>query len=49
VLSPTLVGRDVLLLGEVLAPLAPSDEFLGIAQSCGLVESSSEDLADQRT
>jgi hypothetical protein len=25
----------MLLLGEVLAPLAPSDEFLGIAQSCG--------------
>jgi hypothetical protein len=44
-----LVGRDVLLLGEVLAPLAPSDEFLGIAQSYGLVESSSEGLADQRT
>jgi hypothetical protein len=36
------------LLGEVLAPLAPSDEFLGIAQSCGLVESSSDSLADQR-
>jgi hypothetical protein len=29
--------------------LAPSNEFLGIAQSCGLVESSSEGLADQRT
>jgi hypothetical protein len=28
--------------------MAPSDEFLGIAQSCGLVESSSEGLADQR-
>jgi hypothetical protein len=39
----------VLLLGEVLAPLSPSDEFLGIAQSCGPVESSSEGLADQRT
>jgi hypothetical protein len=38
----------VLLLGEVLAPLAPSDEFLSIAQSCGPVESSSESLADQR-
>jgi hypothetical protein len=37
----------VLLLGEVLAPLAPSDEFLGIAQSCGLVKSSSEGFADQ--
>jgi hypothetical protein len=37
----------VLLLGEVLAPLAPFDEFLGIAQSCGLVESPSEGLADQ--
>jgi hypothetical protein len=38
----------MLLLGEVLTPLAPSDEFFGIAQSCGLVESSSEGLADQR-
>jgi hypothetical protein len=38
----------VLLLGEVLAPLAPSDEFLSIAQGCGPVESSSEGLADQR-
>jgi hypothetical protein len=38
----------VLLLGEVLAPLAPSDEFFGIAQSCGLEESSLESLADQR-
>jgi hypothetical protein len=38
----------VLLLGKVLAPLAPSDEFLGITQSCGPVESSSESLADQR-
>jgi hypothetical protein len=28
--------------------LAPSDEFLGIAQSCGPVESSSKSLADQR-
>jgi hypothetical protein len=39
----------MLLLGEVLAPLVPSDEFLGIAQSCGPVESSSEGLADQCT
>jgi hypothetical protein len=39
----------MLLLGGVLAPLAPSDEFLGIAQSCGPVESSSEGLADQHT
>jgi hypothetical protein len=39
----------VLLLGEVLAPLAPSDEFLSIAQGCGLVEISSESLVDQRT
>jgi hypothetical protein len=39
----------VLLLGEVLAPLAPSDEFLSIAQGCGPIESSSESLADQRT
>jgi hypothetical protein len=38
----------MLLLGKVLAPLAPSDEFFGIAQSCGPVESSSESLADQR-
>jgi hypothetical protein len=34
------------LLGEVLEPLAPSDEFFDIAQSCGPVESSSESLAD---
>jgi hypothetical protein len=39
----------VLLLGEVLVPLALSDEFLSIAQGCGPVESSSEGLADQRT
>jgi hypothetical protein len=39
----------VLLLGEVLAPLAPSDEFFSIAQGCGLIESSSKSLADQRT
>jgi hypothetical protein len=38
----------VLFLGEVLAPLAPSKEFLSIAQSCGLEESSSEGLAYQR-
>jgi hypothetical protein len=38
----------VLLLGEVLAPLAPSDEFLSITQSCGPVESSSESLGYQR-
>jgi hypothetical protein len=38
----------VLLLDEVLAPLAPSDEFLSIAQSCGPVESSLKSLADQR-
>jgi hypothetical protein len=37
----------VFLLGEVLALLAPSDEFLGIAQTYGPVESSSEGLADQ--
>jgi hypothetical protein len=36
----------VLLLGKVLAPLAPSDEFLLIAQGCEPVESSSEGLAD---
>jgi hypothetical protein len=36
-----------LLLGEVLAPLAPSDEFLSIAQGCGPVESSSEGLSEQ--
>jgi hypothetical protein len=38
----------VLLLGEVLAPLASSDEFLGITQSCEPVESSSKGLAHQR-
>jgi hypothetical protein len=38
----------VLLFGEVLAPLAPSDEFLGITQSYGLVEISSVSFADQR-
>jgi hypothetical protein len=38
----------VLLLDEVLAPLAPFDEFFGVAQSCGPIESSSEGLADQR-
>jgi hypothetical protein len=37
-----------LLLGEVLAPLAPSDKFFGIAQSCEPVESSPKGLADQR-
>jgi hypothetical protein len=37
----------MLLLGEVLAPLAPSDEFFGVAQSCGPIESSPEGLADQ--
>jgi hypothetical protein len=36
----------VLLLGEVLALLAPSDEFFGIAQSCGPVEILSEGIAD---
>jgi hypothetical protein len=36
----------MLLLGEILAPLAPSDEFFGIAQSCEPVESSLEGLAD---
>jgi hypothetical protein len=39
----------VLLFGEVLAPLAPSDKFLDITQTHGLVESSSKSLADQRT
>jgi hypothetical protein len=38
----------MLLLGKVLAPLAPSDEFFGVAQSCGTIESSSEGLANQR-
>jgi hypothetical protein len=38
----------VLFLGDVLAPLAPSDEFLSVAQGHGPVESSSESLADQR-
>jgi hypothetical protein len=39
----------MLFLGEVLAPLAPSDEFLSIAQGCGPIESSSKNLVDQRT
>jgi hypothetical protein len=38
----------MLLLGKVLAPLAPSDEFFGVAQSCRPIESSSKGLADQR-
>jgi hypothetical protein len=38
----------VLLLGEVLAPLAPSNEFHSITQGCGPIESSSESLAEQR-
>jgi hypothetical protein len=38
----------MMLLGEVLAPLAPPDEFIGVAQSCGPIESLSEGLADQR-
>jgi hypothetical protein len=37
----------MLLLGEVLAPLAPSDEFFDIAQSCRPIEGLSEGLADQ--
>jgi hypothetical protein len=37
----------MLLLGEVLSPLAPSDEFFGISQSCRLVDSSSEGVTDQ--
>jgi hypothetical protein len=37
----------MLLLGEVLTSLAPSEEFFGIAQSCGPVESPPEGLADQ--
>jgi hypothetical protein len=39
----------VLLLGEVLVPLALFDEFFSITQSCGLVESSSESFAHQRS
>jgi hypothetical protein len=38
----------MLLLGEVLAPLSPSDEFFDITKSCGPVEGSSESLANQR-
>jgi hypothetical protein len=38
----------MLLLGEVMAPLAPSDEFFGVTESCGPIEGSSKDLADQR-
>jgi hypothetical protein len=37
----------MLLLGEVLAPLALFDEFFGIARSCGLVECSSKSFAHQ--
>jgi hypothetical protein len=37
----------VLLLGKVLASLASSDEFFGVTQSCGPVESSSESLDDK--
>jgi hypothetical protein len=39
----------VLLLGEELTSLAPSDEFFSISQSCGLAEISSEGFAHQRT
>jgi hypothetical protein len=38
----------MLLLGEDLAPLALSDKFFSISQSCGLVESWSESFAHQR-
>jgi hypothetical protein len=38
----------VLLLGEVLASLALSDEFFGVAQGCGPIEGSPEGFADQR-
>jgi hypothetical protein len=38
----------VLLLGEVLAPLAFSDEFFNVGQGCGPVEGSSEGFAHQR-
>jgi hypothetical protein len=38
----------VLLLGEELTPLALSDEFFSVGQSCELVESSSESFAHQR-
>jgi hypothetical protein len=38
----------VLFLGEVLASLAPFDEFFGVSQICGPVKSSSKSLADQR-
>jgi hypothetical protein len=37
----------MLLLGEVSTPLAPSDEFFSVAQSCRPVEGSLEGLADQ--
>jgi hypothetical protein len=43
-----LVGRDLLLLGKVLAPLALFDEFFSITQSYGPVESSSEGFTHQR-
>jgi hypothetical protein len=38
----------VLLLGKVLEPLAHSDEFLSVAQSCGPVEGSPEGLTSVR-
>jgi hypothetical protein len=38
----------VLLLGEEMAPLAVSDEFFSVSQSCMPVESSSEIFAHQR-
>jgi hypothetical protein len=37
-----------LLLGEVLASLASSDEFFSVAQGSGPIESPPEGLADQR-
>jgi hypothetical protein len=37
----------VLLLGEELTSLAPSDDFFSVGQSCGPVESSSEGFAHQ--
>jgi hypothetical protein len=38
----------MMLLGEEWAPLAPSDKFFDICQSCGPVEGSSKGFAHQR-
>jgi hypothetical protein len=37
----------MLLLGEVFVPLAPSDEFFGVTQSCGPIQGSLEVLTQK--